>query len=205
MNGQKTRSHACAPQSNFRRQKSAVLSVDRCAARPDEAMRAGAAAYLTKPVTPEILKDTCSAFFPRIRRTQCDECTRPLRATRARGGFSRQCFLRAGPPGPRPRGNVRRRESILEFSGAANGKFFVVVSEDLARRMTADFLALDAASFARPDPGMVNVEFANVACGAILSAWMPAGDFIFSIPRGLHPDGRPTKFQALLLRFGRRD
>jgi CheY-like chemotaxis protein len=34
-----------------------VLSVDRCAARPDEAMRAGAAAYLTKPVTPEILKD----------------------------------------------------------------------------------------------------------------------------------------------------
>ncbi len=85
--------------------------------------------------------------------------------------------------------------SILEFSGAANGKFFVVVSEDLARRITADFLALDAAEVSRDRiQGMVN-EFANVACGAIMSAWMPAGDFHFSIPRGLHPDGRPTKFE----------
>jgi two-component system chemotaxis response regulator CheY len=44
--------------------KVVVLSADCSAGRPDEAMRAGASAYLTKPVTPETLKGILLNLLP---------------------------------------------------------------------------------------------------------------------------------------------
>ena len=85
--------------------------------------------------------------------------------------------------------------STIGFSGAANGEVRVLVSEDLARRMTADFLALDAEEVTRDRVEAMVKEFANVACGAIMGAWMPGGDFHFSVPHELSSDGGPAEFE----------
>ena len=63
MNGQELieRVHAAA---ELHATKVLVLTADRYAGRSDEVLRAGAASYLTKPVTPETLKDTLLTLLP---------------------------------------------------------------------------------------------------------------------------------------------
>jgi hypothetical protein len=87
------------------------------------------------------------------------------------------------------------RGSAVGFSGAATGEFRVVVSEDLARRMTTDFLALDDDEVSQERIEEMVQELANVACGAVMGASMPVADFHSSVPRKLRSGGEAAEFE----------
>ncbi|MDE3197755.1 MAG: hypothetical protein KGN84_15510 [Acidobacteriota bacterium] len=70
--------------------------------------------------------------------------------------------------------------SIL-FWGALAGEFRLTVSQHTAERLSADFLAAEAAEI-DGDPECFVAEFANVACGAVLSVVAPGADIHFSVP-----------------------
>jgi hypothetical protein len=76
-------------------------------------------------------------------------------------------------------------ETQLRFTGAASGTFRVAISRAFAAGMAADFLALDPDAIATEQIDSTVKEFANVACGATMSAWMPSADFHFSVPAEL--------------------
>jgi hypothetical protein len=70
----------------------------------------------------------------------------------------------------------------VNFSGTRRGWLHIAVDPILARKMTADFLALEIEAVEQDQVKATVSEFANVACGALLAAWMPNDDFHFSVP-----------------------
>jgi chemotaxis protein CheY-P-specific phosphatase CheC len=84
--------------------------------------------------------------------------------------------------------------TALTFQGARDGVFRVVVSEARATQMAADFLALDPAEVGPDQIASTVSEFANIACGATMSAWMPFADFHFSVPCEFSSDAMPGEF-----------
>jgi hypothetical protein len=83
--------------------------------------------------------------------------------------------------------------TALEFDGSVRGVFRVTVATSRAAQMTADFLAIDV-SEVRPDQIQSTVtEFANVACGATMHAWLPDADLHFSAPYGFSVDIPPPE------------
>jgi hypothetical protein len=76
----------------------------------------------------------------------------------------------------------------VAFSGAMAGEFRVAISVSLAARVATDFLALDAEAVTFQQIDATLREFANIACGAALNAWLPSGDFHFEIPHTLEAE-----------------
>jgi hypothetical protein len=73
----------------------------------------------------------------------------------------------------------------LTFEGTVQGIFRVMLSENCARRMTADFLVMESSDVS-PDQRDATVrEFANVACGTAMSFWIPEATLRFSVPADL--------------------
>ena len=85
--------------------------------------------------------------------------------------------------------------ATLGFTGALQGIFRVVVNRDLAARMTAEFLATEPGQVSEKQAEATVCELANIACGAVLSEWMPEADFRFGIPSALKPAGPSEAFQ----------
>jgi hypothetical protein len=75
--------------------------------------------------------------------------------------------------------------AAVRFSGSAQGEFRVAIRKELAERMTSDFLALDHDSVSVAQVESAVREFANIACGAALSAWKPSANFRFSVPEDI--------------------
>jgi hypothetical protein len=73
----------------------------------------------------------------------------------------------------------------VNFSGTSSGSLRIAVDRVLARRMTADFLAMEIEAVEEDQMGATVSEFANVACGALLAEWMPNDNFHFSVPHAL--------------------
>ena len=73
----------------------------------------------------------------------------------------------------------------LTFDGTVRGIFRVMVSELCARRMTADFLAIEPGDVSSDQRDATVREFANVACGATMSFWIPEATLRFSVPSDL--------------------
>jgi hypothetical protein len=84
-------------------------------------------------------------------------------------------------------------ETAIRFTGDLNGEFRVAVSEILAGQMTADFLAIDAEETSRDQIEAVVGEFANIACGATMSAWRPTASFHYSVPDPLRHTSRAAE------------
>jgi len=85
--------------------------------------------------------------------------------------------------------------AFLAFAGTVNGVFRVFVSQRRAKRMTADFLALDSSEVTPARIRSTVNEFGNVACGAAMSAWLPQASFHFSVPAELSPGDIPAEFE----------
>jgi hypothetical protein len=81
-------------------------------------------------------------------------------------------------------------ETEIRFTGDLTGEFRVAVSETLAGQMTADFLAIEPKESSREQVEAVVGEFANIACGATMSAWMPSARFHYSVPAPLRHTSR---------------
>ncbi len=75
--------------------------------------------------------------------------------------------------------------AAVHFSGSVRGEFRVRVLAAMAERMTTDFLALETGGVSVSQIDSTVKEFANIACGAALNAWMPSANFHFSVPEGL--------------------
>lgn len=75
----------------------------------------------------------------------------------------------------------------LAFDGPKSGEFRIAVAEDLAAQMAADFLCIGREDVGRQEMVQAIQEFANVACGATVAAWMPEDGFHFSIPDEIDP------------------
>ena len=73
----------------------------------------------------------------------------------------------------------------LTFQGTVRGVFRLMVSERCARRMTADFLAIEPADVSPDQMDATVRELANVACGATMSFWIPEATLRFSVPSDL--------------------
>jgi hypothetical protein len=69
--------------------------------------------------------------------------------------------------------------------GALSGQFSVVATTRLAAQLAADFVAADASDITASQAAEIMHEFANVACGATLGAWMPEASLSFSVPFSL--------------------
>lgn len=76
----------------------------------------------------------------------------------------------------------------VAFTGSFRGEFKVVATARFATQLAADFLAADVSEITDSQALALMHEFANVACGATLSAWMPGGNFHFSVPSSLEPE-----------------
>ena len=77
--------------------------------------------------------------------------------------------------------------SVIGFSGTYVGELRITVSTRLAKQLAADFLAVEPDEIDVPQAEAMVSEFANVACGATLAAWMPDGNFNLELPRPLDP------------------
>jgi CheY-specific phosphatase CheX len=90
----------------------------------------------------------------------------------------------AGAFGPNP------VTAALSFRGQLSGRLTVVVSACSARRLTADFLGLDASDQVSGEAARdVAAEMANMICGAVLSRVSSQGCFDLTSPEPLRePD-----------------
>ncbi len=68
------------------------------------------------------------------------------------------------------------------------GVFRLLVTERLAVQMAAEFLAVTPGEVSKEQAEAMISELTNVACGAVLSAWLPGTEFRLTLPR---------KFEAL--------
>jgi hypothetical protein len=75
--------------------------------------------------------------------------------------------------------------SGVRISGTLCGQFRVIATTRLATQLAADFVAADTADITASQAMEIIHEFANVACGATLGAWMPDANFNFSAPFSL--------------------
>lgn len=73
----------------------------------------------------------------------------------------------------------------VTFSGSVCGEFKVLATERFAAELAADFLAADFSEITAAQAVSLVQEFANVACCATLSEWMPDASFNFSVPCNL--------------------
>jgi CheY-specific phosphatase CheX len=76
----------------------------------------------------------------------------------------------------------------VAFSGALSGEFKVIATTRLATQLAADFLGTDLTDTTDSHAIAMVHEFANVACGATLGAWMPDAGFHYSVPGSLSGD-----------------
>jgi hypothetical protein len=95
------------------------------------------------------------------------------------------------------RGSARIEAAMLgtavSFSGEVVGEFRVAVSASLAGRMAEDFLALEPGEASPEQMEAIVMEFANVACGATMSAWRPEANLHYSVPGPLSREGHVSE------------
>jgi CheY-like chemotaxis protein len=168
-----------------------VISADHCPGRPEALIHVGAVAYLTKPVAPETLRDRLLGII-----ASRNLSGQTLRADKdikippevIRSAVSRMleemCYCESTWAGQGLL-NPPAIGAKVSFSGALSGEFRVSATRRLATQLAAEFLAADVSTITDVEATAFIHEFANVACGATLSDWMPEVSFNFSVPSGL--------------------
>lgn len=102
------------------------------------------------------------------------------------GVFETMSFCEVSDCGARPIETPALGAS-LSFRGALSGEFRFAISERTAARLSLDFLAAEGSECSVEQKQCIVAEFANVACGAVLSAVAPGADIHFSVPQPLRP------------------
>jgi len=87
-------------------------------------------------------------------------------------------------PGPIPAPAIG---AVIAFSGTRSGELRILATTRLATQLAADFLGEELSEITGSQAQSIVHEFANVACGAALNAWMPDGNFTLSVPESLVP------------------
>lgn len=82
----------------------------------------------------------------------------------------------------------------VSFSGPLTGKFRVALTSRLARELTADFLVAEPSEILPSEVISTTRELANIACGTVLSAWLPSAAFDFETPQDLETGHTPDCF-----------
>ena len=79
----------------------------------------------------------------------------------------------------------------LSFRGSPNGHFALIVSDQLARTLAANFAGCDEADLAPVQVLGVAAELTNMVCGAALSKIEPEAGFDLAAPEAIRiaPDG----------------
>jgi hypothetical protein len=80
----------------------------------------------------------------------------------------------------------------VRFSGHLNGEFRLLISQPLADRLAADFLAEKPTA---EQTEAVIRELANIACGAIMGALFPECNLGFAVPTDLRMDSPGKPFE----------
>jgi CheY-specific phosphatase CheX len=73
--------------------------------------------------------------------------------------------------------------AAIAFHGVLAGEFRLAISQSAAAKLSADFLAAEVQEWNAEQMQSVVAEFANVACGAVLSTVAPDADIHFSVPQ----------------------
>ena len=99
----------------------------------------------------------------------------------------------------------------VRFTGNASGELTVMLSPELARSLSAAFLAEEDDEVTAEQRGQVSCELANIICGAILSRLHPSSRVALGVPEAAAPDygealhqcfATPEGVLAVTLRMG---
>jgi two-component system, chemotaxis family, chemotaxis protein CheY len=159
-----------------------AISTDATVDRISRMRSLGANGYITKPFTPEALRDQ----LERVLRTGGHHIEEP--ASTAGGSVEEllrvsarhvlETMFFSSVEGELPPQSVDHGLSAwITFSGSISGRFALVLSPDAASNVANNFLGLTGAAVDATEEGQVVRELANMVCGRFLSRFAPDGHF----------------------------
>jgi two-component system, chemotaxis family, chemotaxis protein CheY len=160
----------------------------------------GANGYITKPFTPEALRDQLDKV---LKRGEGDIVESPAAANGSVADLLRSCarqvletmFFSTVEDDLEAPARDEGLSGWIGFSGSINGRFAIVLSSDAAMNVTNNFLGVTGESLGRTEQEQVVRELANMICGRFLSRFEPSGHFDLSTGMAL-PGGRFAEFAA---------
>jgi len=186
MNGEQLLTHL-RRQPGYETTPVIAVSTDATVGRITRMRALGANGYITKPFTPEALRDQVERV---LRRGQGDAVESPdgrtgsvewlLRAS-AQQVLETMFFSAAAGDGAREPFDAGR-SAWVHFDGSISGRFAIVLTPDAAANVAHNFLGLTGEQVGEPEQDQVLRELANMVCGRFLSHFEPAGRFDLGSP-----------------------
>jgi CheY-specific phosphatase CheX len=158
----------------------------------------GANGYITKPFTPEALRDQLDKV---LKRGEGDIVESPTATQGSVADLLRSCarqvletmFFSTVENDLHAPVCDEGLSGWIGFSGSINGRFAIVLSPDAAMNVTNNFLGVTGEDLGRTEQEQVVRELANMICGRFLSRFEPTGHFDLSTGMAI-PGGRFAEF-----------
>lgn len=162
-----------------------AISTDATVERIARMRALGANGYITKPFTPEALRDRLErvlqvgGYHLEGAASAAEGSVEDLLRASARQVLETMFFSTV--EGDLPCDAVDRGLSAwIVFSGSLTGRFALVLSEEAAANVATNFLGLTGEALEAAQEGQVVRELANMVCGRFLSRFAPDGRFDLS-------------------------
>jgi len=159
-----------------------AISTDATVDRISRMRSLGANGYITKPFTPEALRDQLERILrqgetpiedPAVTASGSVEELLRSSATHVLETMFFSTVERELPPDQVDRG----LSAWINFSGSISGRFAIVLSPEAASNVANNFLGLTGEAVNAEEEAQVVRELANMVCGRFLSRFAPAGHF----------------------------